>query len=153
MARLTFTVGTDGEIALASATATTVLQVLAPTNQRVAVLGFHVGFDGTNPTAEPVQVEILRQTSAGAGRASVTPSKDDDSLPETVQTTATKWQAAATEPTAGEILREYEVHPQASYERAFGIDEEIRIKGGGRIGLRLTAPSGVNCRARLSLEE
>jgi hypothetical protein len=149
MAGLPFTVTTEGEIALTAATAKTILQIVAPTHQRIKVRGFSVSFDGTSPSAEPVQVELVRQTSAGT-MSSATPVKDDDSLPETIQATAQK--TATSEPTTTDILRRYDVHPQTGYERAFA-DGELTIKGGGRLGLRCTAPAGVNVTGHINCEE
>lgn len=150
MARLRFSITTEGEVALAGATAKTVLQVAAPANQRVAVRSFGVSFDGISGSAEPVLVELLRQTTAGTMSA-CTEVVEDDSLPETVQ--AVGQRAASVEPTAGSVIRSYEVHPQSGIERVFGPDEEIIVKGGGRLGLRLTAPAAVNAAAFFSLEE
>lgn len=150
MARLRFSITTEGEVALSAATAKTVLQAAAAANQRVALRSFGVSFDGVSGSAEPVVVELLRQTTAGTMSA-CTEVVEDDSLPETVQTVGQR--TASAEPTAGAVIRSYEVHPQSGIERVFGPDEEIIIKGGGRLGLRCTAPAAVNVSAFMSLEE
>lgn len=149
MARIRTTTTTEGEIALTAATAKTILQVVAPTNQRLALCGFSVSFDGTSSAAEPVQVEILRQTTAGT-MSSATPCMDGVGS-ETVQTTAQK--TATAEPTAGNILRRYDIHPQTGLAVAFGPDEEILIPGGGRLGIRCTAPASVNVTGYITVEE
>lgn len=149
MARIRAAVTTEGEIALAAATAKTILQLVAPTNQRLAVRGVSVSFDGVSSTAEPVQVDILRQTTAGTMSAA-TPVREDVGS-ETLQATAQK--TATVEPTAGDILRRYEVHPQAGAEFRFGYDEEILLAGGTRLGVRVTAPAIVNVVGHISYEE
>ena len=149
MARLRTVVTTEGEIALSAAAAKTILQIVAPANQRIAVRGFSVSFDGVSSSAEPVQVDILKQTTAGTMTAA-TPVKE---VPggETVQMTAQK--NATAEPTAGDILRRYEVHPQTGFERPFAFDEEIVLAGGDRLGLRCTAPAAVNVLGHFACEE
>lgn len=151
MARINAVVTSEGEIALAAATAKTILQILAATNQRVAVKGFSVSFDGISATAEPVQVDFLRQTTAGTGGTAATPVKEGVGS-ETLQTTALK-NIVTAEPTAGDVLRRYNVHPQTGREVRFGADEELLIPGGGRLGLRCTAPAVVNVVAHLTFEE
>lgn len=148
MARNRFTVGSEGEIALVAATAKTVLQVIAPANQMLDLKAFGVAFDATSGAAEPVRVQLLRQTTAGTVTA-VTPRKTRVGGPG-VQATAGK--NATVEPTDGDILREYEVHPQTGYERAFE-PGEIEIDGGGRLALKITAPAAVNCIAWMDVEE
>lgn len=140
---------TTSEIALSAATAKTVLQITAPTNQRVRVKEWGVFFDGVSTTGEPVQVRVLRQTTAGT-MSSATPVARDGHT-ETVQTTASH--TATAEPTAGNVLDVVEVHPQSGYEKIFPLGDEIIVPGGGRLGIECTAPAGVNVRAKIAFEE
>lgn len=141
---------TTAEVGLTAATAKTVLQVVAPSNHRVKVLGWSVSFDGNNPSAEPVVVRLLRQTTAGTMTA-LTPTKTDNSLSESIQSTAQH--TATAEPTAGDVLARREVHPQGSYEIWYPLGAEKWIGGGGRVGIECTAPAGVNAVAELVCEE
>lgn len=137
------------EIALSAATAKTVLQITAAANHRVKIKGWGVYFDGTSTTAEPVQVRLLRQTTAGT-MSSLTPvTRGTES--ETIQTAASH--TATAEPMAGNVLDICEVHPQQGYEVIFPLGDEIQIPGGGRVGIECTAPAGVNVRAKLIFEE
>lgn len=137
---------TIAERAEVAATPQTLIQVLAAANHRVQLLAWGVFFDGTTPTAEPVQIRLLRQTGAGtsvdAGAALV---KIDSSLPETLQTTARVTFSA--EPTPGDVLWAGEVHPQGGYEAQFPWGNEIIIPGGTRVGIEVVAPAAVNARA------
>lgn len=144
-------VAQTAEIALTAATVRTVLQIVAPANHRVAVKGYGVFFDGTSVTAEPVQVEVLYQTTAGTMSAN-TPRRIDGGLSETLLTTAQD--AATVEPAAGDVVDVVEVHPQQGYEKmcVFGYNE-IVLGGGDRLGIRCTAPAGVNVRAKFLFEE
>lgn len=138
------------EIALSAAAAKTVLQLVAPANHRVKVLAWGVYFDGTSSSAEPVQVRVLRQTTAGTMSA-LTPVKNDDSIAEALQTTAQH--TATAEPTAGDVLEAKEVHPQSGYEKIYPLGQEIIIGGSDRVGIECTAPAGVNVRADITFEE
>lgn len=150
MAGINFTVKPTGEVALSAATAKTVLQVAAPANQRLRLKAWGVYFDGTSVSAEPVQVSLVRQTTAGTMTA-VTPEKCDDSLPETVQSTAGA--NASAEPTTAGTLQYREVHPQSGYEYNWGFGDEDFIKGGGRVGIVCTAPATVNVIPWIKCEE
>lgn len=138
------------EEGLAAATAETVIQLIAPSNHRIKLLAWGIYFDGTSVTAEPVQVTIARQSTAGTA-SSLTPVKRDDSLAETLQTTAQ--QDFTVEPTTGDVLEAREVHPQAGFEVWYPLGQEIVIGGGDRVGLIATAPATVNCRAWMLFEE
>lgn len=146
-----FGIAQTAEVALTAATTRTVIQVIAPTNHRVKILGWGVFFDGTSATAEPVQVELLRQTTAGT-MSSLTPVKTD-AASETLLTTAQH--TATAEPTAGDILDVVECHPQSGFEKIMSTpgSQLYVIGGGGRVGIRCTAPAGVNCRAKIIIEE
>ena len=138
------------EVALSAATAKTVIQLVAPSNHRLKVLGWGVFFDGVSVTAEPVQVRLLRQTTAGTMSA-LTPVKQDDSLSESLQATAQH--TATAEPTAGDVLDMIECHPQQGYEIAYSMGQEVIVGGGDRIGIECTAPANVNVRAKIRYEE
>lgn len=137
------------EVALAAATAKTVIQLVAPTNHRVRVLGWGVFFDSTSVAAEPVQVRLLRQTTAGTMSA-LTPVQSQP-VAETMQSTAQH--TATVEPTAGDVVDICEVHPQSWYEVRYPLGQEIIVAGAGRIGIECTAPANVNVRAKLIFEE
>jgi hypothetical protein len=137
------------EIALSAATAKTVIQITAPSNQRVVVKEWGVFFDGIDPLAQPVQVELAKQSTAGTMSsltlAKITPGS------ETVQTTASH--TATAEPTESAVLDTVEVHPQSGYEKIFPLGEEIIVAGGERLGIVCTAPAAVNVRAKIKFEE
>lgn len=149
MARLRCSVTTEGEIALAAATEKTTLQVAAPANQRVAIIGWGVSFDGTIATAEPVDVVLEEQSDAGTMSAAT--EVVDNGGSETPQAVAQK--NATVEPTTTSTYRRQKVHPQTSYERVFGPDEEIIVEGGTRFAVVCTAPAGVNVAGFISWEE
>jgi hypothetical protein len=150
MSAIIATLETEGEIALVAATAKTILQLVAPANHRLKIIGWGVFFDGTNPNAEPVQVRLLRQTTAGTATA-VTPKKNDNSISETIQSAGQK--NATAEPTAGDVLKALEVHPQGGYEEQLPFGLEYIMGGSGRLGIECNAPAGVNVRGFIRFEE
>ncbi len=142
-------VANTAEVALTAATAKTVLQVVAAANQNSKIKEWGVFFDGVSSTAEPVQVRLLRQTTAGT-MSSLTPvQRKGPSV--TLQTTAQH--TATAEPTAGNVLAAREVHPQSGYQEKFSYGDEPEFTNGGRVGIECTAPAGVNVRAEIVFEE
>lgn len=150
MARLIVSLTPTAEIALVAATAKTVLQTRAPTNQRVVLLRWGIFFDGVSVTGEPVQVELMFQTTDGT-MTSITPKKIDGSLGETVQTTG--GENATAEPTEGDFISAHEIHPQQGYEVIYPLGQEPVMGGGDRIGIKCEAPANVNCRPFMIVEE
>lgn len=138
------------EVALSAATAKTVVQIAAPTNHRVKIIGVGFFFDGTSTTAEPVQVTLSRQSSSGTMSA-LTPVPLDDSLAETLQTLAQH--TATAEPTTGVTIDAWECHPQQGFEVLYPLGQEPIVGGGDKVGLICTAPATVNVRAKIRFEE
>jgi hypothetical protein len=79
----------------------TMIQIVAPANQRVKVVGFGFFLDGNNNAATPIEVKVQRQTTAGTGTAgSIKPNEKE--LTETIQTTTLVGFSA--EPTAENVF-------------------------------------------------
>lgn len=133
------------QISLSAATAKTVLQLIAAANHRVKVSRVSVSFEGTSPTDAPAQVDIYTQSNGGTMTAN-NPVKDNAADDETLQTTATR--NASAEPTAGDLLDSRLCHPQSRVDLG-----PFVIPGGGRIGVKVTAPNAVDCIASAVFEE
>jgi len=137
------------EVELTMAVAKTVLQVIAPTNQRLKIKRWGVFFDGTSGTASAVQVRVLRQSGDGTF-TSLTPVKQVAGS-EVVQASAQH--TATVEPTPSDVIDMAEVHPQSGYEVIIPFDMPLEIPGGTRVGIECTAPDGVNVRSKIVFEE
>ena len=136
MSGLRWTVTTTEVLCLPNA-ARTVLQIITPTSHhRIAGLGWGVYFDSTSVQAEPAQVRLLRQTTVGT-MTGLAPVKDDNGLPETIQSSASF--NATAEPAAGDVMKRIEVHPQTGYEFLWPVGREQPIRGGERVGIEVTA--------------
>lgn len=144
MARIKGTVGVAG-VSTGTA-AKTILQLVAPANQRVAVGPIAVSFRGTVNTDPPVLVEVLRQTSAGTMSAA-TPVKRNPGDDETLQTTAQH--TATSEPAAGDVLFRASVHPQAGVI----IPNEFAVPGGTRLAVRCTTTTSQSADVQADFEE
>jgi hypothetical protein len=132
--------------------AKTLLQLVAASNHGVVIDEISVAFAGTSNTAAPVRVDVLRQTSAGTMTTSAsTIVKDPDDSDETLQTT--RLDSASAEPTAGDILMTEYVHPQTGYTWQAPFGRGIKVGGGDRLGVRVTAAADVNAVVRVAGEE
>ena len=140
----------SNEVSLSAGTAKTVLQLVAAANHRVKVKGISVFFKGTSNTDTPVKIRLLRQADAGTSSAA-TPVKNSDSDDETLQTTGRH--SATVEPTAGDVLQMWEVHPQTGLVFFFPLGEEVIVKGSGRLGIECTAAQGQTVAANFYGEE
>lgn len=127
----------------------TVLQIQAPSNVRVKIRGWSIAFDGVSITAEPIEVLLRRQTTAGA-MTSLTPL----SLAPRAETIQTSAQYSATvEPGTSDVFDSIEVHPQSGYEVKYPEDECPLISPSEYIGIVVTAKAAVNCRVKMICEE
>lgn len=137
------------DIALTAATAKTVVQIVMATNIKGKLLRIGCSFDGTSTTEEPVTILIERQTTAGT-MTSLTLVKHDDDDGATIQASAQH--TATAEPTGGDDLDRWLVHPQSGIDIFYPLGMEPRIGAGDRIGMVVTAPSTVNCAPKMWFE-
>jgi len=152
MARFNFIAINSSGVDLVAATAKTLLQIVSATNQRVAIKEIGISFNGQVNTSEPVKVDLLMQSTAGTSNA-LTLGKENDSVAETLQTTARDTITAEPTAVSGGVLRSWYIHPQAGQVFQLPIGDEIIIGGGKRIGLRVTSPTVVKAIGYLRGEE
>jgi hypothetical protein len=150
MARNFFTLTTSAPVALTAATPKTVLQLVAGAGTRLAVQVVTVSFDSTSNTAQPVIIQLRRQTTAGTATARA-PLKKDTDIATALQ--ANGQENFTVEPTDSDIVLHYHIHPQAGAQYPVPLPGEIIVPGGARIGLKINAPAGVNCLATIEGEE
>jgi hypothetical protein len=152
MAGLEFQAVNSAAVALAAATAKTIVAVTAPTNQKVLVGEWSVSFDGVTSSAVPVLCELVYFTAAGAGtKTSLTPSKRNASDGETIQATA--GENYTVEPTVATVLDAILVSPTSGYKEIRPLRREVPIPGGKIVGIRCNAPAIVNVRGALIATE
>jgi len=133
-----FSARTEGNIALSAGNAKTILQITAGANHQVAVLGFDIGFHGTDSTKEPIRILLARQT--GGTLSSATPKAWDGSITHTFDSTVSK--NATAEPTTTDEVYEISLHGQNTLVRHF--PEPIIIQSAGLLGLIVIPAAGVS---------
>jgi hypothetical protein len=110
----------------------------APANQRLKIKGIEIFGKGTSNTDTPVKVEMgLITSDAVAGTTTPTTTPNDGDLAETPQ--GTYKTTYASEPTYGNIMRTWEVHPQTGLVVYLPLHDEIILKGGQEFGIRMTS--------------
>lgn len=137
----------------------TLIQAVAPSNQRGALQKVILSADGTNSANTPMTVFILRQTTAGTfTNGSVAPVKTND-IPGTGETLQFSYQTVITtpgsgEPTAGNILEEFTMPVFGGYvEKPYPLLQEPVIYGGSRLGIKIAAAQTVNVATTIFYEE
>lgn len=128
----------------------TLAQLIAASNHAIRVNSIEVSFQGTSNTDAPIKVSVARQSTAGTMSA-LTPKKDPDDSDETLQATAQE--NASAEPTTGDEIDGRYVHPQTGAAATYRYDHPIKIGGGDRLGIRVTAGVSVNAIVTMHCEE
>lgn len=147
-----YTVDTNGDIALSAATAKTIMTYITGSNAPASAIEFTVGFDGINPIAEPVTVELCFLTTAGAGTATSHTLVQTGGPTRSAQGTAKRNYSA--EPTTLTVAKRWLVHPQTSLTVQFPLGREFQqITGGNAIAIRCTAPAAVNAQGHMEVED
>ena len=150
-----FTITTEGEEALAAATAETVLLVAGSTSAKGLLWGFGFSVDGTSPTAEPGRFALKRGNSASQGTSTAaTAEKKDSAAPTSL---LTGFHSFTAEPTyTGQSLVSGEIHPQGGvYEWRANTIEECWVLDAATnsfFGLVLTYAAIVNVEAWMEFE-
>ena len=140
---------------LAAGVAKTVLQLKAPTNQRLRILSIGLFCDGVTNSAVPVQIQYIRQSSPGTSLVSATPAPLEAELTETVQTTAQVGsQTTQSEPGTTTVLQTFTIPAfMGQYEVIASPGQEIIVPGGGYFGIVAKAAAAVNVYGFIRFEE
>jgi hypothetical protein len=132
----------------------TVMQLVAPTNQRLRITAIEVSFDGTNSANAPAQVTLERQTGGTFSNSLVQPKKTNDpsGTGETLQANTKNGQTVA--PTSGDTLRNFHVPVFGGLlVYPFAPGQEPMVPGGTTVGVKVLTTAQVNCWGGLAYEE
>lgn len=141
---------TAAEVATTTSTKT-IIQLVAPTNQRLKILQWGISFKGVTNSDAPIKVDLVEQSTAGTSSA-LTCYREPDGGSETVQGTARE--AVTVEPTLTNVMESHEVHPQGgSFDWVAPQLNPILMAGGKRVGIRVTAGVSISCVAYFRYEE
>jgi hypothetical protein len=144
-------VSTPANVALAAATAKTVLAVTSSATCGLDLLKVRVSFDGVTATAVPVLVELCYSTFATAGTA--TAATPVQVYGRTVAVGATAAVNYTVEPTVLTVVDQWLLSPNSGtvlYDWPLGTSPDSAVSQG--FALRLTAPAIVNARAAFYFE-
>ena len=128
----------------------TILQAIAASNHRMHITAWDIAFQGTSNSGTPIEVELVRQTSAGTVTDG-TPVKANDGDDETLQSDF--GYDATAEPSGTDVVWSTMVHPQTGYTWQAVPGRELVIKRGGRLGWRVTTSTAVDCSITVEFEE
>ena len=136
-------------VALAPATAKTVLTVIAPAQFGVDLVGFRLGFDGVTAANTPVVVEIVTWTTDGTGTGGTVV----QAYGRSITAGFTSKYNYSVEPTTPTLVDRYSLTPNGGaivydYPRDRTPDTAVS----NLIGIRLTAAQAVNCNATMIFE-
>jgi hypothetical protein len=135
--------------ALAAAAVETVLALAAGTTKRLKIRRWGVSFNGTNVANTPVQVQLIRITSAGSS-TSGTPKKLDEA---DVAPLAAFLSAFTAEPSTGDVLEAHYVSPAGGQIIETYFDDAPIVGVSGRLAIRILGNDAVNASAFIHFEE
>lgn len=157
MSSVGYTVRTGSAVALAAATAKTVLMAITPSQFGGSLRRFRIGFDGVTPSAVPVLWEIVRSTNFSNSTPGTNNTSESSNIVQykgrSITTGFTAFSASTSEPTVLTVLDSAPLTPAGGllvYDFPLGDEFECDVSAG--LGIRLTAPATVNARARLFFE-
>jgi hypothetical protein len=132
---------------LVAATAKTIAQLTAPTNQRLKILEIGVFFDSISTTPGSSQLRVIKQTSAGTMTAQA-PVASEPELTETIQATgAVNASAEPTNAGATAVIMTPAVPITSGLVYPFPPGQELYVGGAGRLGFEVTLPTGASASA------
>ncbi|AMV28809.1 hypothetical protein VT84_30730 [Gemmata sp. SH-PL17] len=143
----------SGEVALVASTPKTVLQIKAPTNQRVLIKSLRLfGKAAAGGTGVPVKVRATRSTANFGTLSAAAPGKNDPSDTETLQATAGA--NATVEPTTpADTGLIWEVPDQSGVIEFLPPGMEIRIPGGAALNIECTSTGTPTVAVQATYEE
>lgn len=129
----------SAECALVAATAKTLLQVKAATNQRVLIKGLRImGKQSAGGTDAVVKIRMTRSTANFGTGTGATPGKNDPGDAETVQTTcAGNFTVEPTTPSDSGLW--WEIQPQTGVIEFLPPDLVIKVPGGASANFEATS--------------
>ena len=141
----------SGEVSLSAGVAKTVLSLKAAANHRALVKSIKVFFKGIVTTDTPVKIRLVRITTDSGTGSAITEVKVNEADNETIQSVGRH--TFTVEPTIGDVLETWEIHPQTGLVVFYPPDDELVIIGGNEVALEMTAAQAQTVSANLTIEE
>jgi hypothetical protein len=149
--RAQYAVTTPADVALAAATAKTVLGMRAPASFGMNLRKFYIGFNGVTASAVPVLVELCTWSSTTTGTSTAATAVQIGGRVITPGTTG--GYNFTVEPTTLVVVKTYLITPNGGLViEEFGDDGPPDNDVSAGFAIRCTAPAIVSCRAGLEWE-
>ena len=148
-----YAVTTEGEEALAAATAECVVRVGGATAVKAKIIEWGVATDGVSATAEPIRIRLIRTSSDGTSSAATETQVSDPDNP-TANCVGTH--SFTAEPTKSDVIIETELHPQGDrIQEQFPLGREPGLDNATTscIAIEAVAPAVVNITGYIIWEE
>lgn len=141
---------TTGSVALAAATAKTVLEgVVGASVNPPEWIALDITTDSVNPSAVPILVELVTYAATGTGTAN-TPRRAGAA----VGTPSSTWKQNDTvEPSTPAVLSSFWMPPTAPFFYQWPLGRELLHSVSTVMGIRMLALAAVNVRVNLTIEE
>lgn len=147
------TINLPSEVECLANTPKTIVQAIAVL-QRLRVLRWTIAFSGISPVERPILVELMRQTGvARVGRLPIVTFDDSISAASLFEFAQDVGGVGWQEPIPGNVIDSFYLHPQGRAVTRYPIGKEPIISVGKLMGIRITAPNTVSCRANMVCEE
>lgn len=143
----------SAEAALVAATAKTMLQIKAATNQRAVIKALRLfGKQAAGGTDTVVLIRMTRSTANFGTGTTLTPNKNNPSNGETLQTTCSgNFTSEPTSPTDGGLA--WEVQPQSGIIEFLPPGMDIEVPGGQAVNFECTSAGTPTMMLGASFEE
>lgn len=138
---------------LTGGTPQTVIQLVTPGGLRAQITHVSVNFDGVSSTAEPVDVSLVNEDSAGTSSAG-TIAKIDPAAP--TANCSTRISFSSTEPAYSNEQYRGMIHPQGgAYEKNWAVGDPVapKVAVSSRFAIVVNAPADVKCSAVMQWAE
>jgi hypothetical protein len=140
---------TNGVVALVAATAKTIIEVSTDASTPLIVTGWDISMDGVSASATPAVVEFCTYSASGTGTG-YTPKRFTGAA----GAADSGWKINDTvEPAGAASLFSLFVSPTSGYSIQYPLGRELYVPVSTFLGLRVTAPAGVNARGNIYFEE
>lgn len=154
MAAVGYAFTTEGAVALAAATAKSIIGVKAHANSGLQVKAFEYSFDGVTATAVPVLIELCYCTwgtnPPGTASTSTTPRQTYGRVLAAGFTSGRNW---TSEPTTLTVIKSMLLLPYGGVRGfQYPLGQEPDCALGEGFVLRATAPAAVNIRSTMDVE-
>ncbi len=153
MTQAGYALSNNANVALAAATAKTVMLLITPANIGLQLKRFTVSLNSVTPTEAPGLIEIVRSSLAGAGTTTSATANIVQNYGRAITHSFTAGENYTAEPTTLTLVRKFLLSPVSStfaYDYPLGTEPDIGASSG--LGIRCTFAAAANIMASMEFE-